>query len=107
MGKHAANQTILARTDMQVTFVAMGHLEKDFGEKRFTFDLPPGSTLADFLKRFGDEFAGRIPAVLWNQAESRFRGPVVMMANGAALRDPAEILRDGQEILIFNVLVGG
>jgi sulfur carrier protein ThiS len=92
---------------MKVDMVAMGHLEKDFGGKRFTFNLPPESTLADFLKRFGEELAGRIPAVLWNTDECRFRGPVVMMTNGAALRDPAAILQDGQEIQVFNVLVGG
>jgi len=92
---------------MQVTMIAMGQLEKELGGKRFCLDFAPGSTLADFLRKFGQEFADRIPGVLWNQAEGRFRGPVVMMTNGAALRNPAEILRDGQEILIFNVLVGG
>ena len=92
---------------MKVKLVAMGNLEKELGSKLFTFDLAPGSRLADLMKKIGDELAGRIPPVLWNQEECRFRGPVVMMTNGKALRNPAESLREGQEILVFNVLVGG
>jgi len=92
---------------MHVTLIAMWQLEKDLGGKQFTFDFLPGSTLADFLRKFGDTFAGRIPEALWNRVESRFRGPVVMMTNGVPLRNPAEILHDGQEIQVFKVLVGG
>ena len=92
---------------MKVILVAMGHMEKDLGGKRFTFELPPGSVLADLLREFGNEFSGRIPEVLWNRTEGRFRGPVVLMSNDAALRDPAALLQDGQEVLVYNVLVGG
>ena len=92
---------------MRIALVAMGQLEKDFGGKRFAFDFPEGSTLADLLRKIGDEFVGCMGQALWNRAECRFRGPVVMMTGGVALRDPATVLYDGQEILVFKVLVGG
>lgn len=92
---------------MRVRLAAMGQLEKDFGGGRFDFEFPPDSTLADLLERIGDEFSERLPESLWNRAERRFRGAVVMMSGGGALRDPAQPLRDGQEILVFKVLVGG
>jgi len=92
---------------MKIALVAMWQLEKDLGGKRFVFDFPAGSRLSDFLAKIGDDFAGRIPEALWNRAECRFRGPVVLMANGAVLRDPAEALHDGEEIQVFKVLVGG
>ncbi len=92
---------------MRVRLVAMGQLEKDFGGVRFDFEFAPGSTLADLLRKVGEDFSERLPESLWNRAECRFRGAVVMMSDGGPLRNPAGILRDGQEILIFKVLVGG
>lgn len=92
---------------MKIALIAMWQLEKDLGGKRFVFDVPSGAVLADLLRIFGDEFAGRMPEALWNRAACRFRGPVVMMNDGAVLRDPAEVLHDGQEIQVFKVLVGG
>lgn len=85
----------------------MGQLEKAFGGGEFEFDFPKGSSLAVLLRKIGEDFSERLPESLWNRAECRFRGPVVMMSDGAALRDPAGILRDGQEILLFKILVGG
>jgi len=92
---------------MRIALVAMGQMEKDFGGKRFALDFPDGSTLADLLRRIGDDFADVMSEALWNRAECRFRGPVVMMTGGAALRDPATVLREGQEILVYKVFVGG
>jgi len=92
---------------MRIALVAMGQLEKDFGGKHYVFDFPEGSTLADLFRKIGDNFANRLGQALWNRTECRFRGPVVMMTGGVALRDPATVLYEGQEILIFKVLVGG
>lgn len=92
---------------MRITLIAMGQMEKAFGGGRFDFDLPPGSTTADLLRAIGKDFSDRLPVSLWKRAESRFRGAVVLMSGGAALRDPAQPLRDGQEIRVFKVLVGG
>jgi len=85
----------------------MGQLEKDFGGGQFDFEFPPDSTLADLLAKIDDDFSDRLPESLWNRAERKFRGAVVMMSDGGALRDPARPLRDGQEIRLFKVLVGG
>ena len=92
---------------MQITLVAMGQLEKAFGGGRFDFEFSPGSTLADLLEKIGNDFSDRLPGSLWNRSARKFRGPVVLMSDGSALRDPAEALRDGQEIRVFKVLVGG
>lgn len=92
---------------MRVSLAAMGQLEKDFGGGTFAWEFPPGTTLAGLLRKIGEEFSDRLPESLWNRAECKFRGAVVMMSDGAALRDPAGTLRDGQEIRILKVLVGG
>lgn len=92
---------------MRITLEAMGQLEKDFGGGEFVFEFPQGSTIDGLLRKIGDDFSDLLPASLWNRAESRFRGAVVMMSDGAALRNPAKPLRDGQVIRVFKVLVGG
>lgn len=92
---------------MIVTVELMGRLERALGEGSASFELADGAALADLLRAFGDRYADRMPASMWNRAGSRFRSPVVLMGNGKALRRPEQALYDGQKIRVFEVLTGG
>ncbi len=92
---------------MTVHLQANGVLREHFGAQSVEMSLADGSTLADLFAAVGKRWGGTLPAHLWDGATNRFRGPVVLMIDKTAVRHLETPLRDGQEISLFKVVVGG
>jgi molybdopterin converting factor small subunit len=73
---------------MIVRLRAFGELEPLFDGERPHLSVPDHATLGDLATR-------------------RFRGPVVILAGGIDVQDPASLLNDGQEVLLVPVVSGG
>ena len=92
---------------MTVGLRVKGELRKYFGAEALQISLADSATLADLLAAVGERWGGTLPAHLWDATAGCFRGPVVLMRDKTAVRDPQTRLLDGQEISLFKVLVGG
>jgi molybdopterin converting factor small subunit len=84
-----------------------GELREHFGGDRVDLDLADGATLGDLVAAVGERWGRSLPSYLWDREAAGFRGPVVIMIDRTAVRDPKTPLRDGQDISLFKVLVGG
>ena len=92
---------------MTVRLLVKGELRGHFGAETIEMTLADGSTLGDLLSALGERWGRALPPHLWDSAAVRFRGPVVIMIDKTPVREPGTLLRDGQEIWLFKVLVGG
>lgn len=92
---------------MRVYLRAFGPLREYFGRQRATIELPDGASLGVLLLEIDARWGNVMPAHLWDTKNKRFQGPVVLMCNSRALKDPSVSLREDQEIQAFKVLVGG
>jgi hypothetical protein len=66
-----------------------------------------GNRLKDVFEALDNEIGEILPNSIWNRAKKRFRGPVLIIADGKILRDEDTIIKDGQLLKIKRFLVGG
>jgi len=92
---------------MIVRLRAFGELERPLGGERFELTAPPDATLAHLLAAIDERWGAQLSAELWDRAARRFRGPVVILADGGDIADPATPLHDGQVISLVPVISGG
>ena len=92
---------------MIVRLRAFGELERLFGGERPQVGLPDHATLGDLLDVIDERWGAQLEPVWWDRATRRFCGPVVILAGGTDLHDPATPLNDGQEVLLVPVVSGG
>jgi molybdopterin converting factor small subunit len=92
---------------MIVRLRAFGELERLFDGERPHLSLPDHATLVDLLDAIDERWGGQLEPMWWDRAARRFHGPVVILAGGTDVRDPATQLSDGQEVLLVPVVSGG
>ena len=92
---------------MTIRLQAKGELRECFGEGMVEVPLAEGSTLAGLLAAVEARWGGSLPPHLWDTEAGRFRGPVVFMIGKTPVRDMETPLRDGEDVSLFKVLVGG
>jgi molybdopterin converting factor small subunit len=92
---------------MIVRLRAFGELEQPLGGTRHQLTLPPGATLAHLLDAIDEQWGAQLEPMWWDRRTRRFLGPVVILAGGLDVHDPAVGLSDGQEILLVPVVSGG
>ena len=92
---------------MIVRLRAFGELERLFGGERPQVSLPDPATLGDLLEVIDERWGALLGPMWWDHAARRFCGPVVILAGGADLHDPATPLNDGQQVLLVPVVSGG
>ena len=92
---------------MQVYLLPQGTLKTYFDKKMIEITLHENATVKDLLAHIGQDMGSRIPDFLWNKAESRFRGPVVITIDKKVVSDLSVRLLNGQEIHLYKALVGG
>ena len=92
---------------MTIRLQAKGELRECFGGDVIEVPLAEGATLAGLLAEIGARWGNSLPAHLWDAQAVRFRGPVVIVLGTKPVRDPQTPLRDGQDISVHKVLVGG
>jgi hypothetical protein len=66
-----------------------------------------GNRLKDVFEALDNEIGDILPNSIWNRVKKRFRGPVLIIADGKILRDENTIVKDGQLLKIKRFLVGG
>jgi hypothetical protein len=66
-----------------------------------------GNRLKDVFEALDNEIGEILPNSIWNRVKKRFRGPVLIIADGKILRDENTIVNDGQLFKIKRFLVGG
>jgi molybdopterin converting factor small subunit len=86
---------------------AFGELEAMFDGERPSIVLPDDATLGALLNSVDERWGERLAPVWWDRTARRFRGPVVILAGGRDVHDPATRLCDGQEVLLVPVVSGG
>jgi len=84
-----------------------GELERLFDGERPQVSLPDDATLGHLLGAIDERWGAPLEPVWWDRATRRFRGPVVILAGGTDLHDPATPLSNGQEVLLVPVVSGG
>jgi molybdopterin converting factor small subunit len=92
---------------MIVRLRTFGELERLFDGERLHLSLSEDATLGDLLDAIDERWGGRLEPMWWDRAARRFRGPVVILAGGTDVHDPATELNDGQEVLLVPVVSGG
>ena len=92
---------------MIVRLRAFGELEQPLGGERCELTVPPDATLAHLLNTIDERWGAQLSAELWDRDARRFRGPVVILADGRDITDPATPLREGQIISLVPVISGG
>ena len=92
---------------MIVRLRTFGELERLFDGERPQVSLPDDATLSHLLDAIDERWGAQLEPVWWDRATRRFRGPVVILADGIDLYDPATPLSDGQEVLLVPVVSGG
>jgi len=92
---------------MQVKVRFIGLMRRYTNEQERVFDLPDGSSAGDLLKQIGREYGSRLPKNLWDDEKSRFHRSVRISRQGTSMLEEAELLRDGDEILLLFALAGG
>jgi molybdopterin converting factor small subunit len=92
---------------MIVRLRAFGELERLFDNERPRVSLPDDATLGHLLDAIDERWGGQLEPVWWDRAARRFCGPVVILAGGTDMHDPATPLSDGQEVLLVPVVSGG
>jgi len=92
---------------MIVRLRAFGELERLLDAERPPLALPDDATLAHLLDAVDERWGAQLQPDWWDRATRRFRGPVVILAGGIDVYDPAARLSDGQEILLVPVVSGG
>ena len=92
---------------IRVTLAVSGTMREHFAQEEFRLEFPEGATLGDLLARIGQDHGERLGTTIWNRAEQRFRGAVVIMAGTRAVKDRATLLQDGQTLKVFKAVVGG
>jgi molybdopterin converting factor small subunit len=92
---------------MIVRLRTFGELERLFEGERPHVVLPDDATLNDLLNAIDERWAAQLEPTWWDGGTRRFRGPVVILAGGTDVHDPATLLNDGQEILLVPVVSGG
>jgi len=92
---------------MIVRLRAFGELERLFDGEQPHLGLPDHATLGDLLDAIDERWGPQLEPMWWDRAARRFRGPVVILAGGTDVHDPATLLSDGQEVLLVPVVSGG
>ena len=92
---------------MRVFLQAKGMLQRHLGAEPREIRLPDNATLRDLLDHFHRHLSPSLPAYLWNAAERRFRGPVVITLGERVATNPTTPLADGQTIRLYKGFVGG
>jgi molybdopterin converting factor small subunit len=90
-----------------VTLEVPGTMREHFDQEAYHLEFPDGATLGDLLVRIGQDHGERMGPSIWNRAENRFRGAVVIMIGTRAVKDRATPLQDGQTVKVFKAVVGG
>jgi molybdopterin converting factor small subunit len=92
---------------MIVRLRVFGELERPLGGERCELTVPIDATLAHLLVAIDERCGAQLSAELWDRAAQRFRGPVVILADGRDITAPATPLREGQVISLVPVISGG
>lgn len=92
---------------MQVILRSHGLLKKYFGQNAHRVELPESATVSDLFKYIERRWMDRMPHFLWNGKEHRFRGPVVVIVDGKAIRRRNTPLMHNQEVDLYKASVGG
>jgi len=92
---------------MVVRVRVFGVLSQYMGGTHQAVEMPAGATLGDLLEEIGRRWGEQLPEQLWDRAEGRFRGAVILRAGGSDLHDLGAPLPEGQEVAILMPMAGG
>jgi molybdopterin converting factor small subunit len=92
---------------MIVRLRVFGELEQPLGGDRCELAVSTDATLAHLLDAIDERWGTQLSVELWDRAARRFRGPVVILADGRDITDPVAPLREGQIISLVPVISGG
>lgn len=93
---------------MRVSLGFLGILRDQVGAKSLEVDLAEGATFADLMDAVAPVMEEKVGAWAWDKEQRRFSPRVVVSRHKAVGRlDPATLLVDGEEILVFPPLAGG
>lgn len=82
-------------------------LAKHYPQKMLSLELKDNGVLGDLFQSIGRLEEHRLPESIWNYADNRFRGPVLMTTGGRVIRKENEKLFNGQRIKLRRCIVGG
>ena len=93
---------------IKVLLSANGYLKKYFKNgENYSVELDDDATMSDFYDKidilYGDDWSSTI----WSRDRKRFRKPMVIQVSGNDKFDINQKLRDGDEIAIARVIIGG
>ena len=93
---------------IEVTLRANGYLKKHFpnGES-YRVKLENDATMKDFYDRLDALYGDVLPSSIWSRDKKSFRRPMVISVSGEAEFDLDYKLRDGDDITISRVIIGG
>lgn len=92
---------------MRVFVTIEGALRRYFLRETMELQLPEQAVLRDFLLFLDKEIVPDIGQPYWNHEKKKFRGPVIIRADGNILWDETTPLKDGQHLSIKRFLIGG
>jgi len=93
---------------IEVTLRANGYLKKYFSNGEiYRVELEDGATIRDFYGRIDALYGDVWPSAVWSRDRKDFRKPMVITVSGETEIDTDYKLRDGDEIIISRVIIGG
>ena len=82
-------------------------LARHYPRKLLSLDVADNGCLGDLFRSIGRLEEHGLPESIWNYAENRFRGPVLITTGGRVIRKENEKLFNGQRIKLRRCIVGG
>lgn len=93
---------------MIVKFHAIGYMRTHLKEDHYLIELESDfSTLADFYDEIGRTIGEKLSNSVWDHRKRRFRGPIILKVDDEVVRQENYNLKDGQNIEISRMLIGG
>jgi len=93
---------------IKVVLSANGYLKKYFtnGES-YCVELEDGATMTDFYNKIDAMYGEAWASSIWSRDRKCFRRPMVVQLSGNDKIDINKKLRDGDEVAISRVIIGG
>ena len=93
---------------IKVILSANGYLKKYFtnGED-YCVELNDDATMIDFYNKIDDLYGETWDSTIWSRDRKCFRKPMIVYLSGNDKFDMNQKLRDGDEIAISRVIIGG
>ena len=93
---------------IKVVLSANGYLKKYFANgENYCVELEDGATMKDFYNKidilYGDDWSSSI----WSRERKSFRRPMIVRVSGNDKFEINHKLRDGDEVAISRVIIGG